>query len=80
MNKVFLIFHQLIIFFVRAWQKTSFIRYVLNFPQCRFYPSCSNYFIQAIDQYGLFLGFVIFTKRIIRCHPLCSGGIDEVAP
>ena len=49
-------------------------------PRCRFYPSCSNYAIQAIDQHGLIHGSVLSAKRICKCHPGHPGGIDEVPP
>jgi len=43
---------------------------------CRFYPSCSEYLYQAIDGYGLLKGGWKGLKRILRCHPWCSGGVD----
>ena len=67
-----------ILFFIMLWQKTGLIRSSLSFPQCRFYPTCSNYFIEALKRYGLLLGFLLSIKRVSRCHPLCNGGIDEV--
>lgn len=36
---------------------------------CRFYPSCSNYFIQAVKEYGIFKGSYLGIKRILRCTP-----------
>ncbi|MCS7230075.1 MAG: membrane protein insertion efficiency factor YidD [Candidatus Kryptonium sp.] len=47
-------------------------------PSCRFYPSCSEYSIQAFSKYGFFKGLWLSTKRIIRCNPFNPGGIDEV--
>lgn len=46
--------------------------------ECRFYPSCSNYSIEAIQKYGSLKGSWMMIKRICRCHPLNSGGIDPV--
>jgi len=43
---------------------------------CRFYPSCSQYSYLAIEKYGLFVGFFLGMKRILRCHPWNQGGID----
>lgn len=36
---------------------------------CRFFPTCSSYFLQAIDQFGLFKGAMIGFKRIAKCNP-----------
>ena len=47
-------------------------------PRCRFYPSCSNYAIEAIDKYGMTRGGYMALKRICKCHPLHPGGIDMV--
>lgn len=44
--------------------------------QCRFIPSCSNYFIQAVRKYGALRGSWKGTRRICRCHPFHPGGHD----
>ena len=43
---------------------------------CRFYPSCSQYTLKTIQEYGVFKGCAKSLKRILRCHPFCQGGID----
>ncbi len=49
------------------------------FPNsCRFYPTCSNYCLEAFEKYGLFKGIYLGTKRILKCNPLFEGGIDPV--
>jgi len=49
------------------------------FPNsCRFYPTCSNYCIEAFKKHGLFKGIYLGTKRILKCNPLFEGGIDPV--
>ncbi len=45
---------------------------------CRFYPSCSNYALEAIKEKGTVNGVFMFFKRIIRCHPFARGGYDPV--
>lgn len=45
---------------------------------CRFYPTCSNYMIEALEEYGLFKGLFLGFKRILRCNPLGGYGYDPV--
>ena len=47
-------------------------------PRCRYYPSCSEYASQAIEQHGALAGSWLALKRVGRCHPGRAGGIDEV--
>lgn len=43
---------------------------------CRFYPTCSEYAVQAIGKYGLIRGGLKAVRRILRCHPFSPGGYD----
>ncbi len=70
--------YQTLTFLVLLWQKTRLLRNFLLFPQCRFYPSCSDYFLQSVKRFGLILGVSSFLRRLFRCNPFCEGGIDEV--
>lgn len=45
---------------------------------CRYYPTCSNYAIQAINNYGFFKGWILAIKRILKCNPLGGSGYDPV--
>ncbi|MBQ4146116.1 MAG: membrane protein insertion efficiency factor YidD [Clostridia bacterium] len=45
-------------------------------PCCRFYPTCSQYAILAIEKYGSFRGCLMTIWRILRCNPFNKGGID----
>lgn len=45
---------------------------------CRFYPSCSEYTKQALEQYGCIRGAVKGFWRILRCNPFHSGGVDPL--
>ncbi|CDB23595.1 putative membrane protein insertion efficiency factor [Clostridium sp. CAG:557] len=47
-------------------------------PRCRFYPTCSEYGLQAIEQHGLIKGLLLTGCRILRCNPLFKGGYDPV--
>lgn len=44
--------------------------------QCRFHPSCSQYFILAVEKYGAVSGSLRGIWRILRCNPFCPGGYD----
>jgi putative membrane protein insertion efficiency factor len=61
--------------FIRAYQ---LVLSPLIGPSCRFYPSCSQYGIEAIDTHGALRGTWLTIKRISRCHPWHEGGFDPV--
>jgi putative membrane protein insertion efficiency factor len=46
--------------------------------RCRFYPSCSNYAIEAITLHGAGHGCYLTLKRLLKCHPFHEGGLDPV--
>ncbi|HIE77749.1 MAG TPA: membrane protein insertion efficiency factor YidD [Candidatus Thioglobus sp.] len=45
---------------------------------CRFSPTCSQYSVDAIKEYGFFKGLKLSIKRIGKCHPWHDGGFDPV--
>jgi putative membrane protein insertion efficiency factor len=47
---------------------------------CRYYPSCSQYAIEALRVHGPFKGLVLGTRRILSCHPWGGHGHDPVPP
>ena len=46
--------------------------------RCRYYPSCSEYAVQAIRSYGILRGLVLAAWRLLRCNPWSHGGFDYV--
>ncbi len=46
--------------------------------QCRFMPTCSQYFIEAVEKHGAIRGGLMGAWRILRCNPFCKGGYDPV--
>jgi len=55
---------------VKIWQA------VPRTPSCRFHPSCSHYFLEAIEKYGIAKGSLKSFFRLMRCHPFARGGVD----
>ena len=47
-------------------------------PKCRYYPTCSQYAIQAIEIHGVFKGSFLAVLRLLRCNPLFPSGYDPV--
>jgi len=66
---------QLAIVAVRSYQWT--IRPMIG-PNCRFWPSCSDYAIEAFRTHGALAGGALTTRRILRCNPWHEGGVDPV--
>jgi len=63
---------------------TSLIKFYTYFispllpRSCRFFPSCSEYSLQALERYGLLRGLLLSLKRVLRCNPFYRGGYDPV--
>lgn len=66
------------------WLLIGLIRFYQKFispmtpPTCRFYPSCSEYALEAFRRFGLFKGGWLAMVRLARCNPFNPGGIDYV--
>jgi putative membrane protein insertion efficiency factor len=61
-------------FLIKAYQRcvSPFLM-----PCCKYYPSCSNYSLQALEIYGV-RGVFLIVKRLLKCNPFSNGGVDEV--
>ncbi len=72
MNKFF---SRPLVFLIRLYQK-----YISphKAPSCRFSPSCSQYAIGALEEWGPIIGIALALWRIIRCNPFSKGGADPV--
>jgi putative membrane protein insertion efficiency factor len=66
---------KIFIFPIKLYQK--FISPLLP-PSCRFYPTCSEYAVQAITKYGICIGGAKAIWRILRCNPFNKGGLDPL--
>jgi len=55
----------------------TFISPVLG-DNCRFYPSCSAYSMEALKLHGVVAGSYLTLRRLLKCHPFHEGGIDPV--
>lgn len=47
-------------------------------PKCRFYPTCSEYALEAFERFGVIKAFLLTLWRFLRCNPLFPGGYDPV--
>ena len=47
-------------------------------PSCRYWPSCSQYTVDAVEKHGVLKGGLMGAWRILRCNPWSKGGIDPV--
>jgi len=63
--KILIIFYQR---YISPWFPSS----------CRFYPTCSQYTLEAVEKYGVGRGLFLGVKRITRCHPFHPGGYDPL--
>jgi putative membrane protein insertion efficiency factor len=64
---------RILIAFVRLYQLT--LSPIVG-RQCRFTPTCSHYFIEAVKKHGAVRGALKGAWRICRCNPFCQGGYD----
>ena len=66
---------RLIINIIKFYQKNISAN---TLPRCKFYPTCSNYGIEAIKRFGVLKGGALTVFRFLRCNPFSKGGYDPV--
>jgi len=69
---------QIVIALIRIYK--LLISPALPFNHCRYYPTCSDYAIQALTEFGLIKGGWLAMKRVARCHPLSSHEAYDPVP
>lgn len=65
-----------ILLLIRAYRK--YLSPLKGRPTCRFYPTCSQYALEAVSRYGAIKGSFLAVKRLLKCHPFHPGGYDPV--
>lgn len=66
----------ILILIVKMYRK--FISPLKSQPTCRFYPTCSQYSLEALEKYGTIKGSYLSVKRIVKCNPFHPGGYDPL--
>lgn len=69
--------NKLLVWLLRAYQ---LLLSPMMGQSCRFYPTCSNYAIEAIRTHGAARGSLLSARRVCKCHPWHDGGVDLVPP
>ncbi len=65
-----------LIWLIRLYQR--YVSPLKRTPSCRFTPTCSQYAIDAVSEWGVIIGVGLAVWRILRCNPFCRGGYDPV--
>ncbi len=74
---------QALILIIKVYQKIfsldhGYIKILKPYGTCRFYPTCSQYTVDAINKKGLIKGLGLGFYRLLRCHPFSKGGYDPI--
>lgn len=67
---------KILIFLIKIYRK--YISPLKGRNTCRFYPTCSQYSLEAIEKYGSVKGSYLSVKRVLKCHPFHPGGYDPL--
>lgn len=66
------------IFLIKIYKKVFSPIISFGGVHCKYYPTCSDYAVQAIEKYGFIKGWFLSFKRILRCNPFSKGGYDPL--
>ena len=77
---IFIIFFPIFLLFKLLIYLYKFLISPLLPHVCKFTPTCSTYFLNALNEYGLFVGSYLGFKRLLKCNPWSKGGLDPVKP
>ena len=69
---------KILIFLLKGYKKIISPVFSKLGVHCKFYPSCSEYMMQAIEKYGSIKGCYLGIKRLLKCHPFAKGGYDPL--
>lgn len=69
---------KILLFFIKKYKKNISPVVSAKGCNCKFYPTCSDYTMQAIEKYGAFRGSCMGAIRILRCNPFSKGGYDPL--
>ena len=67
---------RLLLWLIRFYRK--YLSGLKGYSTCKYYPTCSQYGLEAIEKYGAFKGGALAVWRILRCNPFSKGGYDPV--
>ena len=67
---------KILIYIIKMYRK--YISPLKSQPTCRFYPTCSQYSLEALEKYGALKGSYLSVKRVARCNPFNPGGYDPL--
>ena len=70
---------QIMINIIKFYKKHISIFLEKNGVKCKFYPTCSEYAIQALEKYGFLKGMFLAIKRFLKCNPFSKGGYDPLS-
>jgi uncharacterized protein len=66
----------IVIFFIDIYR--NYLSILKLRQSCRYYPTCSEYAVSALEKHGFLKGSLLSLSRILRCHPFSHGGYDPV--